>query len=76
MTLLGLIPFRLRAYGIISVWAIWQVVETAKGVQDGVAYWAHIGGLITGAILFIVIRPTGVKLFDSEPVVTAGKFER
>jgi membrane associated rhomboid family serine protease len=75
VTLLALIPFRLRAYGIISGWAFWQVVEAAKGVQDGVAYWAHIGGLITGAVLFLVIRPTGVKLFDSEPVLTAGKFE-
>jgi tetratricopeptide (TPR) repeat protein len=47
-------------------------------VQDGVAYWAHVGGLITGAVLFILMRPTGVKLFDcvhSEPVLATGKFE-
>src|SRR5262245_21384636 len=75
VTLLGLIPFRLRAYWIIPGWAIWQVEEAAKGVQDGIAYWAHVGGLITGAVLFIVIRPTGVKLFDSEPVLTAGKLD-
>jgi len=53
-------------------------VEAAKVVQDGVACWGHVGGLITGAVLFIVIRPTGVKLFDcvhSEPVLAAGKFE-
>jgi len=76
--LLGLIPLRLRAYWIIGGWAIWQAVEAANRVQDGVAYWGHVGGLITGTILFIVMRPAGVKLFDcvhSEPVLAAGKFE-
>src|SRR6516165_8502898 len=76
--LLGLIPLRLRAYWIIGGWAIWQAVEAANRVQDGVAYWGHVGGLVTGTILFIVMRPAGVKLFDcvhSEPVLAAGKFE-
>jgi len=76
--LLGLIPLRLRAYWIICGWAILQVVEAVNGVHDGVAYWGHVGGLIIGAALFIVMRPTGVKLFDcahSEPVLVAGKFE-
>jgi membrane associated rhomboid family serine protease len=77
--LLGFIPLRLRAYWIIGGWAIWQVVEAANRVQDGVAYWGHVGGLITGAVLFIVMRPAGVKLFDcmhSEPVSAAGKLEQ
>jgi len=62
--LLGLIPLRLRAFWIIGGWAIWQVVEAASRSQDGVAYWAHVGGLITGAILFALMRPPGVRLFD------------
>ena len=33
--------------------------KSATGAQDGVAYWAHIGGLITGAVLFVVMRPAG-----------------
>jgi membrane associated rhomboid family serine protease len=76
--LLGLIPLHLRAYWIIGSWAILQVVEATNGVQDGVAYWAHVGGLIVGAVLFVVMRPAGVKLFDcvhSEPVEQGGKFE-
>jgi membrane associated rhomboid family serine protease len=77
--LLGLIPLRLRAYWIIGGWAIWQAAEAANRVQDGVAYWGHVGGLITGAVLFIAMRPAGVKLFDcmhSEPLLAAGKLER
>ncbi len=62
--LLGLIPLRLRAYWIIGGWAIWQFVDAASRTDDGVAYWAHVGGLITGAVLFVVMRPRGVALFE------------
>jgi membrane associated rhomboid family serine protease len=72
--LLGVIPLRLRAFWIIGFWAIWQVVEIASQESDGVAYWAHIGGLITGAVLFVLMRPAGIKLFTcvSEEAVEAG----
>lgn len=76
--LLGLIPLRLRAYWIIGFWAIWQFIDAASSVHDGVAYWAHVGGLITGAILFVVMRPAGIALFDcvhSEPVPAGGAAE-
>src|SRR5262249_19170649 len=44
----------------------------------GDAIQHSVGGLITGAALFIVMRPAGVKLFDyahSEPVLAAAKFK-
>jgi membrane associated rhomboid family serine protease len=77
--LLGLIPLHLRAYWIIGGWAIFQIVEVSSRAEDNVAYWAHVGGLITGAILFILMRPAGVRLFDcthSEPAVVSGRFEQ
>jgi membrane associated rhomboid family serine protease len=77
--LLGLIPLHLRAYWIIGGWAIFQILEVSSRAEDNVAYWAHLGGLITGAILFILMRPAGVRLFDcthSEPVVVSGRFEQ
>jgi membrane associated rhomboid family serine protease len=72
--LLGLIPLRLRAFWIIGFWAIWQVIEVANQESDGVAYWAHIGGLITGAVLFMAMRPAGIKLLQcvDEAAVEAG----
>ena len=76
--LLGLIPLHIRAYWIIGSWAIWQFIEASSRAQDGVAYWAHVGGLITGAALFAVMRPAGVRLFDcvhSEPAMVGGKFD-
>jgi hypothetical protein len=32
--------------------------------SDGVAYVAHGGGLIAGALLFLLLRPAGVRLFE------------
>jgi rhomboid family protein len=62
--LLALIPLRVRAFWVIGGWAIWQVVEAASRNQDGVAYWAHVGGLATGAVLFLLLRPPGTRLFE------------
>jgi membrane associated rhomboid family serine protease len=76
--LLGLIPLRIRAYWVIGSWAIWQVIEVSSRAQDGVAYWAHVGGLVAGAALFVWLRPASVKLFDcvhSEPAIVAGHFD-
>jgi membrane associated rhomboid family serine protease len=74
--LLGLIPLRLRAYWVIGLWVVMQIADLANGVQNGVAYWCHIGGLVTGAVLFFFMRPPGIKLFDcahSEPVFATGE---
>jgi membrane associated rhomboid family serine protease len=65
--LLGLIPLRLRAFWVIGGWAVWQVVEAAGRNQDGIAYWAHVGGLATGAALFLALRPPGTRLFECAP---------
>jgi membrane associated rhomboid family serine protease len=62
--LLGLIPLRLRAFWVIGSWGIWQIIEAASRAQDGVAYWTHVGGLATGAVLFLVMRPAGTPLFE------------
>lgn len=62
--LVSLVPLRIAAYWVIGFWVIWQFVEVAVRTEDGVAYWAHIGGLATGAVLFLVMRPPGVALFE------------
>jgi membrane associated rhomboid family serine protease len=70
------VPVRLRAFWLIGGWAIWQFVEAASGVHNGVAYWAHVGGLMTGAALFVLMRPPGVALFEcvrSEAAAAGGR---
>jgi membrane associated rhomboid family serine protease len=71
--LLGLIPLRIRAFWVIGGWALWQVFEATSRAEGGVAYWAHVGGLATGAALFLLMRPPGVRLFEctqAEPLAS------
>jgi membrane associated rhomboid family serine protease len=58
------IVLRLRAYWVIGAWALLQIFLLAQHSDDGVAYLAHVGGLAAGAILFVVMRPAGVELFE------------
>jgi len=55
---------RVRAYWVICGWALLQIFLLSQNSDDGVAYLAHIGGLAAGAILFLVMRPPGVELFQ------------
>ena len=76
--LLGLIPLRIRAYWVVGSWAVLQVYEVSSQAHDGVAYWAHVGGLIAGAGLFVWLRPSSVRLFDcvhSEPALVDGHLD-
>jgi len=58
------IVVRVRAYWVIGGWGLLQLFMLAGKTDDGVAYLAHIGGLFAGALLFMVMRPNGVKLFE------------
>ena len=58
------IVVRVRAYWVIGGWALLQLFLLAGKADDGVAYLAHVGGLVVGALLFLVLRPAGVKLFE------------
>jgi membrane associated rhomboid family serine protease len=73
--LLSLLILRIRAYWVIGGWVLLQVYEIASQAEDDVAYWAHIGGLAVGAILFTLMRPPGIQLFecvDPAQVATPG----
>lgn len=46
---------------------LWFAMQLVSGLErghgtPGVAFWAHIGGFITGIILVIILRPGGVAL--------------
>ncbi len=34
---------------------------------EGIAWWAHMGGLVAGAVLILGLRPAGVRLFQPSP---------
>jgi membrane associated rhomboid family serine protease len=43
-----------------------QFLNAFFSADETVAWWTHIGGLIAGALLVIVLRLPGVKLFDCD----------
>ena len=58
------IPLRITAGLVLGLWIALQVAMIALHVQGSTAWWAHIGGLIAGAVLVVVLRRPGVPLFD------------
>ncbi len=64
MVLVSVIPLRLSAYWVVGAFAIMQFINLGSASKSDVAYWCHIGGMAAGAILLLLMRPDGVKLFE------------
>ena len=60
------IPMRITAVWILGVWIATQVFMLAFSRGEQVAWSAHIGGMIAGATLILVLRRPGVPLFDRD----------
>lgn len=56
---------RIPAVVVLGLWFVLQFVQSAMvvGEQGGVAYWAHIGGFVAGAVLIIPLRKKRFPLF-------------
>ena len=50
------IPLRLPAYWAIGFWFVLQLAAAFLGGDDGVGWFAHLGGFVAGAILTPVMR--------------------
>lgn len=60
------IPLKITAAWALGAWIIFQFVMAMMPVEDELvptAWWAHIGGLIAGAALVVVMRRPGTQLF-------------
>jgi membrane associated rhomboid family serine protease len=63
--LFGLMTMRVHAYWLLGAWIAWQVFNALLFAGGDVAYWSHLGGLLAGAALVVVLRRPGVRLFRS-----------
>src|SRR5205807_4964584 len=54
------------AWAMLGLWFAMQLVSglIAAPGRPGVAFWAHVGGFVTGLVLVIVLRPSGVALLQ------------
>ncbi len=49
-------PLALPAWAVLGIWILTQLFYISAGTDDGVAWWAHIGGVAAGAALVLVFR--------------------
>ena len=61
------LPFRITAIWVVGFWFILQLLMAAatKADQPGVAWWAHVGGFATGAVLTPFFKSSDFPLFGS-----------
>ena len=69
---------RMQAFWVIGGWVLLQLYFIISQANDGVAYLAHAGGLAAGILLFPLMKPAGVPLFqcidtDAEATPTAAE---
>jgi membrane associated rhomboid family serine protease len=57
-------PVAMAAYWALTGWIALQVIHVLEHSDDGVAWWAHVGGLTAGALLILGMRRPNVRLFD------------
>lgn len=67
------LPLRLRAFWIIGAWVVFQLGNALISGEQQVAWWAHVGGFLTGAVLVIGLKRPDVRLFDRD---LAARIER
>ncbi|MNV16954.1 hypothetical protein D3C71_1077290 [compost metagenome] len=63
------IPLPLPAFIPLALWIAQQFVMLALNMDDAVSWGAHVGGIIAGALLVLVMRRPGVPLFDRQIVI-------
>lgn len=61
---LGRIPLPLPAWIPLAAWVIYQFVMIVIDRQGGISWAAHVGGIIAGAILVVLMKRREVPLFD------------
>jgi membrane associated rhomboid family serine protease len=59
-----IIPLRVTATWILGLWIATQVFMVLINRGDYVAWWAHIGGALAGAVLVVWLRRPTIALFD------------
>ena len=57
-------PFQVTAALALGAWILYQVVMVLFPQAGPVAWWAHIGGLVAGALLILIMKRPDVPLFD------------
>lgn len=58
------IPIKISAAWVLGFWVLLQLGSALIAGKDGIAWWAHVGGMVAGGVLILFMRRPGVALFD------------
>lgn len=72
----GKIPLPLPAFIPLGVWIIVQFLLFFTEIGGTVSWAAHVGGILAGAVLVVVLRRDGVPLFDRRIVTPRAVVEK
>lgn len=61
------IPLKLPAWVVIAAWVATQVFFVVYDIQDGTAWWAHLGGFVAGVLLVVIFKRSDQPLFGGAP---------
>jgi membrane associated rhomboid family serine protease len=64
----GRIPLRIPAYVALVLWIGLQFVMLLVAGEDQISWACHVGGIVAGALMVLVLRRPGVPLFDRQVV--------
>ena len=62
----GRIPLRVDARWALGAWVVMQFAFALLLADEEVAWWAHVGGVLAGAALIVVLRRKDVALLDQD----------
>lgn len=61
------LPLKLPAYLVIGAWVATQIFFVIYDIQDGTAWWAHLGGFAAGVVLVVIFKRSDQPLFGGAP---------
>lgn len=67
----GRIPLRIPAFIPLILWVGFQVLMLAGGDDSNISWATHVGGMLCGAILIVIMKRPEVPLFDWRIVTPA-----
>jgi membrane associated rhomboid family serine protease len=61
------LPLKLPAWVVIGAFVATQVFFVVYDIQDGTAWWAHLGGFAAGVVLVVLFKRSDQPLFGGAP---------
>ena len=58
------VPLKLPVYVVLGSWIALQFAMPLLGQAGQISWWAHVGGILAGAVLVFAFKKSGVRIFQ------------